>query len=251
MFRKVLVTIVFAVVCMLVSACGQVAAQTEAGSKDQEAVVRGESVIKKAPDKATLHLTLEAKASNADAAHAKVLKSETELQKAVAKIAGVKMTTSQYSVGDNYEYSQGRQTRDGFKSTMSIALEINDISKLTEVLALGEISGVSELTGLRFDVKDRKSVHLEAIKQAVQDGLKKANAMASGSGKSGADLLRLQEENVEFSDPFSLRSVVIARGFYTEHYAAAIAAGAAGNEPFIIPADVEVKASVVLLTKLR
>ena len=161
------------------------------------------------------------------------------------------MTTQRYSVGDNYEYSSatGRQIKSGFKSAMSVSLEIKDLSVLTQVLALGEVMGVSELTGLHFDVRDRKSVQMEAVTAAVKDGLRKAEAMAIGVGKSGAELLRLQEEDVQFSDPFYLQSVVVPRGLFADTARAILMKES--NQPLIIPGSVEIKASVVLLTRLR
>lgn len=180
-------------------------------------------------------------------------KTMAEVQAGVSKIPRVMMTTKQYSVGDNYEYSQaaGKEIKSGFKSAMSISLEIDDLSALAQVLALGEIRGVSQLSGLHFDVRDRKSAQMEAITEAVKDGLRKAGAMAVGFGKSGADVLRLQEEEVQFSDPFYFQTVVVSQGFLRVMSASLVAREGGGNEPFIIPANVEIRASVVLLTKLR
>ena len=57
-------------------------------------------------------------------------------------------------------------------------------------------SGATSLGGVRFDLKDRSRLEREALRLAVADARAKADAIATGAGRTIDRIVRIEEQGV-------------------------------------------------------
>ena len=106
-----------------------------------------------------------------------------------------------------------------------------------EEVAVG--SGATSVGGVRFDLKDEARLEQEALRLAVADARAKAEAMASGAGRTIDRILRVDEQGVT-APPMPVR-------IYREAQLAAADAAA----PPISAGQMEIRAQVVVTAVLK
>ncbi|GEM_PF-6733203 len=218
----------------------------------QDIIVRGEAEVKRAPEIARLEVNIESRATTAEEARGLLAKTEIAVMKACSGLPSVEAKTNEYGVGANYERdNQGNRTKQsGYMAKMTIGLAVNDLARLPAVLKMGEIKGVMNLTGLRFDVKDRNAARNEALLLALAEARTKAANLAKAFGKR-ASFIKVQEGGAEFSDPFYMREGEEGASHLTFGVAGSVGALLASDQPevVIIPAAIRISASVIILAR--
>ena len=142
----------------------------------------------------------------------------------------------------------------GYYAYVDVEIMIDDLTSLPKTLSLAEIKGVSALTGLTFDVRDRKKAETEAFSEAIADAKIKAYAAATAMGTATATIKRIQEKNVYFTDPFFLN--VTASPYGLGRIGGALMAesdfrGSGRKTPIVTPGTVDIYADVVILAELK
>jgi hypothetical protein len=62
------------------------------------------------------------------------------------------------------------------------------------VIAAAVATGATNVSGVRFDLKDRDAVEREALRLAVQDARARANYAATGAGVTVERVIRVEEQ---------------------------------------------------------
>src|SRR6185503_8732962 len=75
------------------------------------------------------------------------------------------------------------------------------LAKTGEVISAAVGSGATNVSGVRFDLKDRDAVEREALRRAVQDARQRANYAATGAGVSIDRVIRVEEQRDMGGDP--------------------------------------------------
>jgi hypothetical protein len=232
------------VLAVVVAAGSPAAAQVQQVPAPPVIVTRGEATVKRAPDRAWLTIATETRASRAEEARRTSADVMTEVQKAVrgAGIPGDAIRTVGYSLTPEIRYNNGRGEIRGYVVRNRIEVRVDDLARLGPVIDATQTQSGTGLSiiGPRFDLKDEQGAQNEALRMAVQAARSRAEAMASGAGRSLGPIVRIEESGGPVR-PFPAQEMA----FRT----AAVASDA--PETPVTPGEIEVRAEVTLTIEIR
>ena len=159
-------------------------------------VTSGEAVVKRAPDRAWVTIGAESRARTA----AEAQKLNTDAMTSViekVKSSGIPadaIQTTGYNLQPEFDYANGKQTLRGYVARNQVQIRIDTLAKTGDVIAATVATGATNVSGVRFDLKDRDSVEREALRLAVRDARGRATAAASGAGVEIDRILRVEEQ---------------------------------------------------------
>ncbi|HUF46681.1 MAG TPA: SIMPL domain-containing protein [Vicinamibacterales bacterium] len=199
-------------------------------------VTTGQASIDMAPDVAWVSIASEARASTPSAAQQQSAEAMTAVQAALTR-AGIGRTdirTTGYSVQADIERSGGRTRVIGYIARNQIEVRVRDLTRLGSVIDAAGVSGATSMSGLRFDLADRATAERDALRQAVEDAMGRARAIADGARVTLGPIVRIDEQS-------QFRPV----------YAREMLAAAAPVETPISPGQVQISAQVTVTVQIR
>jgi len=232
---------VFLAVVLTAAAPLPLAAQTPAASTEGPVIVTsGEGIVKLAPDRGWVSISAESRAkgpreaqrANADAMAAVLGKLKG------AGLPADAIRTSGYDLQPEFDYANGKQTLRGYVARNTIEVRVDEIGRVGEVLDLAVGSGATNVSGIRFDLKDRAAADREALRRAVADARTRAEAAASGANLRLDRVLRIEEQRAMVEPP---RPMMMMR-----QSAGAMEAA----QPPISPGELEVRAMVTMTSAI-
>lgn len=172
-------------------------------------VASGEAVVRKAPDVALIAIAVETRArtsreaqsTNADLSNA-VLKRIADL--GIPKDA---LRTASLRVEQEFDYTNGRRTPRGYVARNSVEVRVDDVAKTGEVSDAAVQAGATSIEGVRFELRDRSAAEREALRLAVADARARADAMASGAGRSVDRIVKIEESRIAGYEPRPMMAV--------------------------------------------
>ena len=203
-------------------------------------VATGEGVVKRAPDRAWVTVTAESRAKTPQEAqklNAAAMSSVLQKLKG-AGISEEAIQTAAYDLQPEYDYNNGRQTLRGYVARNSLDVRVDALPKLGEIIDLAVGSGATMVSGVRFDLKDRKAVEREALRMAVADARGRAEALAAGADMKVAGIVRIEEQGAAVMPP--PRPVMAMRAEMAQQQTTPVA-----------PGELEIRAAVTLTAALR
>jgi len=173
-------------------------------------VTTGEGVVKQAPDRAWVTIAAESRARTAQEAQ----RMNTEAMTAVidkikgSGIAADAIQTTAYNLQPEFDYANGKQTLRGYVARNQVEVRIDTLAKTGDIIAAAVGTGATNVSGVRFDVKDRESLEREALRMAVRDARRRADAAASGGGVAIDRVMRIEEQRdvTEIPRPMAMMS---------------------------------------------
>jgi hypothetical protein len=171
-------------------------AQQPVPKPDPVIVTSGEGIVKRAPDRAWVSIAAESRARTAPEA----AKLNTDAMTAVLDkikslgVAAEAIRTTNYTVQPDFEYQNGRQNLRGYIARNQVEVRVDDLPKLGEIMANAVGTGATNVSGVRFDLKDRDAAEQEALRMAVRDARRRADAAASGAGVKIVQVMRIDEQ---------------------------------------------------------
>jgi len=183
--------------CLSIAAVLTAGAQTTAPQPQPPVIVTsGEGVVKQAPDRAWVTIAAESRARTASEAQ----KMNTDAMTAVLdkiKAAGVPaeaIQTSGYNLQPEFDYANGKQTLRGYVARNSVQVRVDTLAKTGDVISAAVGVGATNVSGVRFDLKDRDAAERQALRLAVRDARARADAAASGAGVAIDRVIRIEEQ---------------------------------------------------------
>ena len=164
--------------------------------QDPVIVTSGQGVVRRAPDRAWVTIAAESRARTA----AEAQKSNTDSMTAVLDkikalgLSGDAIQTTGYTLQPEFEYRNGRQNVIGYIARNQVEVRVDALPKLGDVLANAVVSGATNVSGVRFDLKDRETAEAEALRLAVRDARRRADAAAGGAGVKIVQIMRVDEQ---------------------------------------------------------
>ena len=190
-------TLVLAACLSLCAALPAIAQQAPPPPPPQPVIVTtGEGVVKQAPDRAWVTIAAESRAKTA----ADAQKMNTDAMTAVLdkiKASGIPadaIQTSGYNLQPEFDYQNGKQTLRGYVARNSVQVRVDTLAKTGEVIGAAVGSGATNVSGVRFDLKDRDAAERQALRLAVRDARARADAAASGAGVTIDRVIRVEEQ---------------------------------------------------------
>jgi uncharacterized protein YggE len=159
-------------------------------------VTTGEGVVKQAPDRAWVTIAAESRARTAQEAQ----RLNTDAMTAVVdkiKSSGVAadaIQTTGYNLQPEFDYANGKQTLRGYVARNQVQVRVDALAKTGEVIAAAVGTGATNVSGVRFDLKDRDAVERQALSLAVRDARRRADAAASGASVQIDRVIRIEEQ---------------------------------------------------------
>jgi uncharacterized protein YggE len=214
-------------------------------------VVRGTGEIVRDPDVGWVRVTAIGRDGSSSDAARKSAQVMAAVQAALAKlgVAEADMRTLSFTLQPEYDrYNTPQQRMIGFIARNQLEAKLADLTKVSAVVdAVGQVNNAG-IDSVRFDVRDREAVEKEAMAKAVADAMASARAMARGAGQAVGRILKMQQEGVSFSNPFTLQWN--AGGMTVTETVSSAPPPAEWGTP-IIPGPVTISARVVLAVSLQ
>src|SRR4051812_15066457 len=158
-------------------------------------VTRGEAVLHRPADQAFITVDVENRAKNPRDAQRQNADAMSAVQARVAA-AGVPkdaVRTTGYVVQQEFDYANGRRTPREYVARNGIEIRVEPVDRAGELLDVVVQGGATAVSGVRFDLKDRSALEREALRLAVVDARARADALASGAGRSVDRVLRIED----------------------------------------------------------
>ena len=159
-------------------------------------VTNGEGLVKRAPDRAWVTIGAESRARTAQEAQ----RLNTDAMTAVVekiRASGVPadaIQTTGYNLQPEFDYANGKQTLRGYVARNQVQVRVDALDKTGDVITAAVATGATNVSGVRFDLKDRDAVERDALRLAVQDARGRANYAATGAGVTIDRIIRVEEQ---------------------------------------------------------
>ena len=230
---------------IVLAAAGRAGAQTpvpQPAIEGPTAISTGEGSVKRAPDRAWIQVTAESRArSPREAQKLNVAVMAEVLQKLRSSgLPPEAIQTRGYDLQPEHDYVGGKQSLRGYVARNTVELRVDDMSRVGELLDLAVSSGATSVGNIRFDLKDRAAAEREALRLAVEDARRRADAAAAGAGMRVDRIVRIEEHRMGVIPP--------PRPMFRTGVAQAEMAAA---EPPIEAGELEIRAAVTLIVAIR
>ncbi len=204
-------------------------------------VTSGEAIVKRVPDRAWVQITAESRARGpreAQKLNADAMASVLQKLKG-AGLGADALQTRGYDLQPEYDYANGRQTLRGYLARNTVEVRVDDLPRVGEIVDLAVTAGATSVSGVRFDLKDRASAEREALRLAVEDARRRAEAAANGAGLKVERIVRIEEHRVTVNPP--PRPMMMQRA----------EAAQSSGEPPIEAGELELRAAVTVTATIR
>ena len=205
-------------------------------------VTNGEGLVKRAPDRAWVTIGAESRARTA----AEAQRLNTDAMTAVTeriKAAGIPadaIQTTGYNLQPEFDYVNGKQTLRGYVARNQVQVRVDTLAKAGDVISAAVATGATNVSGVRFDLKERDAVERDALRLAVQDARQRANAAATGAGVTIDRVIRVEEQREMIDGPRPMQMNLAMVRQESAQAAVPIEAG-----------EIEVRARVTLTVAIR
>jgi uncharacterized protein len=230
-------------VILVLTAAPTLAQQPPAPAPEPPVVVTsGEGVIEVAPDRAWITITAESRAGNPRDAQKRNADAMAPVLDKI-KAAGVPaeaIKTVGYDLQQEWDYVNNRRISRGYVARNTVEVRVDTIERVGELLEMAVGSGATSVGGIRFDLKDRDKLEADALRLAVTEARRLAEAAAAGAGRTIERVQRIDAQPM--GGPVPMPRLAFAREQ---------AANADSAAPPISAGQIEIRAHVTLTSVLK
>jgi len=228
------------ILCLARTASAQDVARTTPQPSTPVIITTGEAVLQRVPDRAWVTVAAESRARTPEEAQRA---NSTAMAAVTAKVraAGVPAEAIQtvgYNLQPEFDYANGRQTLRDYLARNEIQIRVDALDRAGEIIAAAVGSGATNVSGIRFDLKDRDAAERDAVSRAVADAVARAQAAAAGAHVTVDRIVRIEEQR-DVSVPQPRPMAMMARQS-AEAASVPIEAG-----------QIEIRARVVVTTAIK
>ena len=205
-------------------------------------VALGEGIVRVTADRAVVTLSSETRGETAAETQNLGDVRMKAIQAAVdgLKLAGGQVTTTSLMLSPDWVFVNNQRTQKGYVGRHTITVRFDAPGRAGEVVAAAIAAGATDMSGIRFDRRDRRTLEQEALKLAVQDARARADALAAGAGRTVDRVVRIAEEGAASN-----------AGLPATFRAGAMAESVAVTGAPIAQGDIEIRARVVLTATVK
>ena len=196
----------------------------------------GTHVLRVAPDVAWIDVVTESRAKTPRDAQKLNAAAMTAVQEtlAAAGIGAAALRTRGLDLRPEYDFVNGKQSLREYVAVNTLEVRVEPLERAGEIIDLAINAGATRVDNLRVDVKRRDELEREALKHAVEDARRRAEAMAAGAGRMLGAVVRMEAAIPEAPEPRAFRMAMAA-------------AAAPPPQTPVSAGEVEVRASVTVL----
>jgi uncharacterized protein YggE len=183
-------------IAILITVTRPAMAQSQSPAGPAVIVTSGEGIVKKAPDRAWVSIAAESRAPTAQEAQRLNTTAMTAVVEKIkaSGITGDAIQTTGYNLQPEFDYANGKQRLRGYVARNQVQVRVDALDKTGDVIAAAVATGATNVSGVRFDLKDRDTVEREALRLAVRDARGRADAAASGASVQIERIIRIEEQ---------------------------------------------------------
>jgi uncharacterized protein YggE len=158
-------------------------------------VASGVAIVTRAPDRAFVTFATETRAPKPDEAQKRNAQAMSQVQQAVRKtgIAADAIRTLSFNLQEDVDWVNGKRTSRGYLVSNAIEVRVDELDDLGDLLDQAVNAGATNVSSIRFDLKDRAGAEREAVRLAVVDARARADAAAAGAGVRVLRVVRIEE----------------------------------------------------------
>ena len=166
---------------------------------DSEITVNGSGEVLVPADAAIVSLGVSAVEHEVLAAQAKANEAIASIRAALISggISETDINTDYYAM---YDYSSGREELTAYNANSTLAIRVNDIEKVGEVIDTAFGAGANTLNGISFSATDTSEAREKAMRAAVDDARAKAEILADAAGLRIFGIEEIREQGTYSSD---------------------------------------------------
>jgi uncharacterized protein YggE len=181
---------------VVIASAAPLMAQQLAAPSPPVIVTSGEGVVKQAPDRAWVTIAAESRGRTAQEAQRLNTDAMTAVNDRIkaAGIAADAIQTTGYNLQPEFDYANGKQTLRGYVARNQVQVRVDALPKVGEVISAAVGTGATNVSGVRFDLKDRDTAERQALQLAVRDARRRADAAASGASVQIDRVIRIEEQ---------------------------------------------------------
>ncbi len=229
---------------LMLSVAAVVPAWAQDGASGPATVVTlGEGIVRVAADRAIVTLSSETRAETAAETQNQGNAQMKAIQTAIEslRLSGGQVSTTGLMLSPDWAYANNQRTQKGYVGRHTITSTFDEPGRAGEVVAKAIGAGANDVSGVRFDRRDRRALEQEALKLAVQDARARADALAAGVGRAVDRIVRIAEEGTADAGPGAAPTL----------RATALAAAVEVSDAPIAQGSVEIRARVVLTATVK
>ncbi|MFA5129671.1 MAG: SIMPL domain-containing protein [Patescibacteria group bacterium] len=101
------------------------------------------------------------------------------------KALGIKpedMQTSNYQIYPQYDYTNGKQTLNGYQITQTVSIKVRDMGKIGDIISKAGQLGSNQVQGVSFELDNPLASQAEARDKAIADAKSKADVLVKSLG---------------------------------------------------------------------
>jgi uncharacterized protein len=173
-------------------------------SRATKVTVVGDSIVQAQPDTAIVTVSVVTQARQAiEAQQQNAAKSEAVVKALKASAgAGAEVKTSGYSLQPQRIYKEGQPpTITGYEARNSVTVTLSDLNRLGSVIDSSSQSGANDISGISFTLRQDRAARDQALKQATQEAMSKAQVIAQALGGKVVRIIEVQEEGTQRPQP--------------------------------------------------
>ncbi len=165
-------------------------------STDRTVTVFGQGTVKFNDDLATADVTLSTTKPSVSAAHDDLASIFTKVQGALKSLGKNTLTSSNFSIYPNYDYSNNSAVKNGYTARYSLQVKTT-IDNLGAAVSTLVSSGGDNLTVDQFEFSSSKNSSLtaQAQKLAIKDAYQRAVNYTSAAGAKVGAVVSISEQN--------------------------------------------------------
>ncbi len=174
---------------------------TDSGSTDKTVTVQGTSTLRESSDLVTMSVGVETQALTANEAEQSNKQISDRIYSSLQALGldSTEYKTESYTIYPNKDWEKSGRIID-YTVIHTIIIETDKIDKAGQILDSVSTSGANSIYGVSFGLKEetRQRVQAEALKQATSLAKTKAEAIASGLGKSLGRVKTVSDSTVDY-----------------------------------------------------
>lgn len=182
-------------IALAILLCSSSLAAQDLASTLPVVVTTGEATLQRAPDRAFVTASVEARAKSArDAQRQNADAMAAVLKRLVdGRVPKEAIRTIGYDLQQELDFVQGKRVARDFVARNAIEVRIDDVARVGEIVDAVVQAGATSVSGIRFDLQDRAAVEREALRLAVADARARADAAAGGAGRTIDRVIRIDD----------------------------------------------------------
>ena len=204
-------------------------------------VASGVATVKRAPDQAFVTFITESRAARPAEAQKLNAQAMAQVQEAV-KRAGIPtdaVRTLSFNLREDVDWVNGKRTSRGYVVSNAIEVRADKLDDLGRLLDAAVTAGATNVSNIRFELKDRSGAEREAVRLAVADARSRADAAAEGAGTKVVNVVRIEEtSDRNMPPPMPMMRMAEARV-------------AAAPETPVVAGEIEIRATVTLTAAIE